>query len=58
MGFKLWISLSFLHHGQIISQGSQAGLELLVVQLTRLVFVEMPAIENDARRFFHDVTMM
>jgi hypothetical protein len=38
---KLWISLSLLHHGQVVAESTQTRLELLVLQPTALVLVEM-----------------
>ena len=36
------IRLAFLHHWQVVSEGTQTRLELDVVQLSALVLVEMP----------------
>ncbi len=41
-GFKLWVRLSLFDHRKIVTQGSKAGLELLLVKATRLILVEMP----------------
>lgn len=41
-GLELWVHLSLLHYWQVVPQGSQTGLELLMIQLTRLVLVKVP----------------
>ncbi len=38
-GLELWLRL--LHHGQVVAEGAQAGLEGVVVEATRLVLVEV-----------------
>jgi hypothetical protein len=43
-GLEFWVHLSFLHYREIVSQSSQTRLELLVIQLARLVLVKVPVI--------------
>lgn len=43
---KLWIRFALFHHGQVVAQRAQTGLELLVVQTTRLLLVKMPAYQQ------------
>lgn len=46
---KLWVRLPFLHHGQVIAQGAQAGLELLVIQAARFVLVKVSAAQSQGQ---------
>lgn len=41
-GLELWVWFSLLHHGQVVTQRAQTRLELLVVQATRLLLIEVP----------------
>jgi len=41
-GLKFWIFLALLHYRQIVTEGTQAGLEFLMIQVTSLVLVKVP----------------
>lgn len=45
-GFKLRVWFSFLHHGQVVAQRTQAGFELLVIQTAGFLFVEVSGVRN------------
>lgn len=51
-GLELWVWFSFLHHGQVVAQRAQAGFELLVIQTTGFLFVEVSEVrdENGTRK--------
>ncbi|KAH3802065.1 hypothetical protein DPMN_155733 [Dreissena polymorpha] len=49
--------LDLLHNGQVVSKGTQTGLELLMVQLARLVLVKMPATTNTQSVNVQNTTM-
>lgn len=44
-GLKLGICFAFLHNGQIVTQGTQTRLELLMIQIASLVLIKVP-VEN------------
>ena len=46
---KFRILLAFFHNGQIITQGPQARLEFLVIQIATLVLVKVPGKKQKKR---------
>jgi hypothetical protein len=40
---EFWVHLSLLHHGEVVAQRTQAGFELVVIQLAALILVKVPA---------------
>jgi len=49
--FKFRIRLSFFYHWKIISKGSKAGLEFLLIQTPRFILVEVPGELNKFSEF-------